>query len=135
MATLALTDCYVELATIDYSSHFTSATIDYSAELLEDTAFGDTSRSRVAGLKEWSLTLELNLDYASSSIDSVLFPLVGTSVAIEIRPTSGSVSSSNPSYTGNAFLESYQPINGSVGELATASITFTGTGNLSRAES
>ena len=92
------------------------------------------SKQRIAGLKDWSVDVELNQDFAAASVDATLFPLVGAAAfAIEIRPDAGAVSATNPKFTGNALLESYPPISGSVGELATVSITLQGDGDLTRA--
>ena len=48
MATRVLTDAFVSWAGVDLSDHVRSVTLTYSAELLDDTAMGDTAR-----LKRW----------------------------------------------------------------------------------
>jgi hypothetical protein len=61
--------------------------------------------------------------------------LVGTSTALEVRPDAGSVSATNPKFTGSGILESYPIVSGAVGDVSTTSVTFQGTGDLTRATS
>jgi predicted secreted protein len=129
-----LKNAYVVINSVNLSSYVRSVTINYGAEMLEKTAMSANSKQRIAGLKDWSVDIEFNQDFAAASVDATLFPLVGAaSFPIEIRPDAGAVSATNPKYTGNALLESYPPISGSVGELATVSITLQGDGDLTRA--
>jgi hypothetical protein len=56
-----------------------------------------------------------------------VFPLVGTSTTIVIKPTSAAVSTTNPTYTiSNTYLAAHTPVSGTVGELATTSLSFQG---------
>ena len=134
MAEIVLTNAFVEINAVDLSDHVRSITINYAAEIKDKTAMGDTSRSRLAGLKDWSVDIEFNQDYAASEIDVTLFDLVGAAAfAVEFRPDAGTVAPTNPKYTGNALLESYPPISGNVGDEHTVGITLQGDGDLTRA--
>jgi hypothetical protein len=134
MATIVLTDADVNINSVDLSAHVTSVTINYNADEVEDTAMGDTTRSRLAGLIDWSVDVEFNQDYATGAVDATLFSLVGAAAfACVFKPTSAAVSTSNPSFTGNAILTSYAPVSGSVGDLATSSASFAAAGTLTRA--
>lgn len=136
MAKFVLTDAFVSLGGNDLSDHVKSVTINYSADMQDDTAMGATAHARIGGLKDWSLDVEFHQDFAASNLDSILFPLVGTSVAVIVRPVKSTVvGTGNPNYTGNAMLESYKPLGGSVGDLATTTISMPGNGALSRATS
>ena len=78
MATLAFIDAVVSVDGNDLSSDGTNVTLDYSAEALEKTAFGDTTKIRQGGLKDWAGTLEFNQDFAASPNPDVdLFAAVG----------------------------------------------------------
>lgn len=135
MATLVLTDVSVTIAGTDLSDHVRSVTLDYNADAVEDTNMGDSTHQRIGGLKDWSVSIEFAQDYAASKVDATLFSSVGSTVSFVGKPTSGAVSATNPSFTGTALVESYQPINGSVGELATASVSLPAAGDLARATS
>lgn len=133
MASFVLTDAYVSINSVDLSDFVTSVTVNYSAELADDTAMGDTSHTRIGGLKDWSLDVEFNQDYAASAVDVTIFSLVGTSTAIEVRPTSAVVGATNPKFTGSGIIDSYNPAGGQVGSKATARISMKGNGTLTRA--
>jgi len=137
MATFVLYDASVSVAGTDLSDHVRTVTVDAGQNMSDDTAMGDTFVSNTAGLATWSVTVEFLQDYASSKVDAVVAPLlgIGNTAALVIKPASGSVSSTNPSYSGTGILESYNPVSGSVGDQAMASATFQSASALTRATS
>jgi hypothetical protein len=133
MAHLVFTNAYVLLNSVDLSAHVKSVSIDYKAEIQDETVMGDTARGRLPGLKDWSVQVEFHQDFAAASVDATLFPLVGASAfAIEIKPVNTTASATNPRFTGSALLESYSPIGGTVGDVLMAPITLLGDGTLTR---
>ena len=134
MATFVLYDAYLSVAGVDLSDHVRSVTVDAGQNMADDTAMGDAFVSNTAGLATWSVSVEFLQDYASSKVDATLEPLlgIGNTAALVVKPTSGSVSSTNPSYSGTGILESYNPIGGSVGDQAMASATFQSASALTR---
>lgn len=133
MAVLVLKNAYVMVNEVDLSAYVKSVTVNYSAEIIEDTAMGATSKSRIAGLKDWSIEVEFMQDYAENKVDATLYPLIGAaSFAIHVKPENTAISVTNPDFTGNAVLGEYTPVSGSVGELSTFSVTFEGDGDLTR---
>jgi len=121
----------VTINSVDLQDQCTSATINYVYEQLETTAFGDTARkfggSAVTSLQNNSIEVELYQSYAASETEATIFGLVGIVTTIVIKPTSAAVSATNPSYTlTGAYLESHTPINASLGELSTITLTFSG---------
>lgn len=135
MATFAFTDAFVSVDGTDLSNDVRQVSISFSTDELDDTAMGDTYRSRIGGLNDVSVSLEFNQDFASSQVDATLFPLLGTVVTVIVRPDSGSVSATNPNYTGDVLVNDYTPMGNSVGDLATVSVTWPGSGSWSRATS
>lgn len=133
MASFAFTDARVEINSVVMSSFVRSVTLNVEAEDLEDTAMGDTFRSRIGGLKDWSVDVEFNQDFAASAVDVTIFPLLGTVVNVKVRPTSAAISATNPEYSGSVLINEYNPLDGSVGDLATTSVSWPGAGALSRA--
>jgi len=129
------TDYKVTVNGTNFSDHLAAVTLDISTDEVETTAFGATYRTRVGGLKDASLQLDFHQDFGASSVDATLFPLLGTNATVVIVPTSGSVSATNPSYTGTFLVSSYQPVASSVGDLATLSVTWpvAGTAGITRA--
>ena len=137
MATFVLYDAFVSIAGVDLSDHVRSVTIDAGQNMADDTAMGDAFVSNTAGLATWSVSVEFLQDYASSKVDATLEPLlgIGNTAALVVKPTSSSVSATNPSYSGTGILESYNPVGGSVGDQSMASATFQSASALTRATS
>src|SRR6266581_6013513 len=104
MATLVFTDASVKINTVDLSDHVKSVKLNYSADLLDATAMGMTSKARKGGLKDWDVEIEFYQDYAASKIDATIQPLVGVQSAFELIPVRGTgVSATNPRYSGNGI--------------------------------
>lgn len=133
MATLIYDDASVVINAVDLSDHVQSATINYSAELQDETAMGDDTRINKGGLKNWSIDVQFKQDFASGEVDATLFSLVGSTFTITVKPTSAAVGTTNPSYSGTGILESYTPLGGNVGDLLTAPVTIQSAGTLTRA--
>jgi hypothetical protein len=135
MAKFVATDYNITIGGSDFSSSIASAELSIEVDDVETTAFGDSSRTRVGGLQTGTLTLDFHQDFGASGVDATLEPLIGTSVAIVIKPTSAATAATNPTYSFNCLVTQYSPFASSVGDLATLSVTWPVTGDISRAES
>ena len=133
MARIILTNASVVFGSTDLSDHIASVTLNSTFDIVETTAFGNTAKTRVAGLADNSVTIEFHQDYATSSVEQTIYPLLGTAAAVIVKPNGSSTSAFNPSYTCSAIISEWTPINGSVGELATASVTWPVTGAITKA--
>jgi len=135
MAQIVLTDAAISVNSVALANRANSVTINYEKEAVETTAFGDSGRAFTAGLQNNTCEIEFQQDFAASNVEATVFPLVGTTTTIVIKPTSGAVSSTNPSYTlTGTYLAAHTPVAGTVGELATTSLSFQG-GTLVKATS
>ncbi|HEY9416721.1 MAG TPA: hypothetical protein VIQ30_18355 [Pseudonocardia sp.] len=132
MASFALTDAKVTVGGTDLSTYVRQVTINVTADEQDDTAMGDTFRSRIAGLKDWSVNLEFNNDFAAGAVDATLWPLLGTTTTVTVKATSAANSATNPQYSGSVLVSQVNPLTNGVGDLATTSITWSGAGTLSR---
>ena len=96
---------------------------------------GSTSRTRIAGLADNQATFEFNQDFAAANVEAVLYPLLGTAATFEIRPTSSAASTTNPKYTGSLLISEWSPLDGKIGDLATVSVSWPISGNITKANS
>lgn len=133
MAKFAATDYFVSIGGVDFSNSLNSVELTVEADNLETTAFGSTFRTRIGGLKQASVTLNFMQDFAASSVDATLHPLIGSIATVVIKPTSGTVTATNPSYTMAALVTQYSPFASSVGDIATLSVTWPVSGSVTRA--
>ena len=122
----------VLIGAVDITDQTTAATLTYTVEAQESTAFGSTARTYVAGLQSNELTITVYASYAASESYATLAPLVGTQIpTITVSPaaalTPGTYSPTNPGFViSGGYLESLPVINASLGELSTFDITIMG---------
>ena len=135
MARIVLTDVSVTINSIDLSDHIANVSLNQSFAEVETTAFGDSARTRIAGLGDNSVSLDFHQDFAASEVEATIAPLIGTVTSVVIKPTSGSVAADNPSYTFDVLCTEWTPLNGAVGDLSTVSITWPISGAITKATS
>ena len=136
MATLVLTDAFFSWDGTDLSDHVRTVTLNYEADLLDDTAMGDTTRSRKGGLFNWTCDIEFYSDEASSKVQQTFFSDVGAVKTLIVRgDNSGGVGVTNPNYTGSGILGSIPLVSGSVGEMQMAPVHIESAGALTRVTS
>jgi len=133
MARLVLTNVEVTVGGVSLADHIASITLGSTYDILETTAFKGgnvpaAAKTRIAGLVDNSVTLEFHQDFAAASVNATIYPLLGTEVAVVVQPVNGAVSATNPEYQFNAIISEWTALNGAVGELATASVTWPITG-------
>ena len=129
--TVYLSNPNVTINSVVLQDQCTSATLNYVYEQLETTAFGDTARkfggSAVTSLQNNSIEVELYQSYAASETEATIYGLVGIQTTIIVAPASGTATATNPIYTlTGCYLESHTPINASLGELSTVTLSFAG---------
>jgi len=135
MAEFVLSNAYLSVNSVDLSAYVTSITISQSADSVEDTSMGDTARSFIGGLKTGTLDISFNQDFAAAKTEATIYPLIGTTTTCVVKPTPSAVSATNPSYTATVLVTEWTSVEGSVGELATASVSWPITGNVAKATS
>lgn len=121
MATHAFIDGRIEVNSVVLSAFNRGFTLPIEYDELDDTAMGDTARSRLAGLEDGSLSADWNQDFAAGGPDATIAAARGTVVVCKLRPTSAAISTTNPEYVGSYLISKYQPFAAGVGDLATIS--------------
>ena len=135
MARIVLTNASITFASTDISSYVSSVTLSTSLDVVDTTSFGNTARTRVAGLADNQVTIEFFQDFASGALESIIYPTIGTSAVMVVKPVAGTTTATNPSYSFNALVSEWQPLSGAVGELSTASVTWPVSGAITKATS
>ena len=131
MAKLVLTDSKITINGTDVSTYVAAVTLSVTAAEVETTAFGQGAVTRVGGLQDNSVTLSMHNDY--SAIEGLVYPIVGSTAQINIKPNGTAVGTANPSYTMQALVTEWSPVNGAVGELNTADVTWPISGTVTKA--
>ena len=86
----------------------------------------------VGGIKSGQLGCEFLQDFAATELDSIMWPLLGTVVAFQARLDNSTTTTSNPMYSGNVLIKGWNPIEGSVGDEASVSVTYPTSGAVTR---
>jgi len=128
------TNAKVQINSFDLSAYSPSVSLNYASEILDQTAFGDTTRSRIGGLFDWSFDMQFHYDCSTAGPEASLWALIGTTSCIEVRPVNVCSSANNPTYSGICVLDSFN-YGGSVGGLLVASSKAMSVSALSRASS
>lgn len=133
MAVFALTNEYLALnGSASLNDHVKSAVLTMDSAQLDSTAMGDAWVEVIGGLKSGQLAITWNDDFAASNVDATLWPLFGTVVTFEVRPTDSAVSATNPKYTGSVLIAQHG-LGGSVGDLAAKTVSYPTSGAVTRA--
>jgi len=111
----------------DTMEEVNSWNLDLGTDMLEDTALGDEWKTVVAGLSEWSATVEVSwlmTDTAQVAVQNAY--LNKTSVAPKLYTNASNY------YTGTAYIESMN-VGDPVGDLVTATMGLKGNGAMTYA--
>lgn len=106
------------------SDHVSSVTLNREVDAVEITSMSDTDHVFLKGLNANAVSLEFFNDFAASSVNSLIDDAMGTYLNLKLIPVSGTVTSTNPSYTMSCFIQQWQPISGTPQDVATASVTW-----------
>jgi hypothetical protein len=120
---------------VDLTDHVTSLTINRQFDELDVTAMGATGHAFIAGLESSTISVDFLNDDATAQVMTTLNALVGTNAKFKIlqtttpgSPSTGTVSATNPLYSGLVLVNKLTPVAGKVGDVAVQSLTFTVSG-------
>lgn len=131
MAKYVVTATVVKINGTDLSNSVASATLELTAADVDVTDFGGSGWTEViGGLKSGTVTLDFHNDYGVGGVNTVLNPLLGTIATVTLIPNGTAVSSTNPQWTANVLVNSVSPVAGAVGDLATFSVSFPTSGEV-----
>ena len=104
----------------------TGYTLETTADVVEDTQLSDTTKSFVAGRTSFSGTLEMSYDETDSPQQTLT---AGTSISFILAPEGNS--SGDETFTGTGIVTGMS-VNVTLDGITTRSVTFQGTGTLTR---
>ena len=117
---------------VDLSALVSTVTINRSFDELEVTAMGDSGHKFVKGLEASSITIDFFNDEATAKTLQTLnsSSVWGNSVTVTAKQTSAITSPTNPLYTMSCLVNNTTPINGSVADISTQSVTWNVNGTI-----
>ena len=104
----------------------TGYTLETTADVVEDTQLSDSTKSFVAGRTSFSGTLDMSYDETDSPQQTLT---AGTTIAFILEPEGNS--SGDETFTGSGIVTGMS-VNVTLDGITTRSVTFQGTGTLTR---
>jgi hypothetical protein len=104
----------------------TGYTLETTADVVEDTQLSDSTKSFVAGRTSFSGTLEMSYDETDSPQQTLT---AGTTIAFILAPEGNSTG--DETFTGSGIVTGMS-VNVTLDGITTRSVTFQGTGTLTR---
>ena len=135
MAKFVLTNPLIQIGGTDLSDHIASVTVNESYADVATTAFGDSSVTRIAGLGDHSVSLDFHEDFAATEVHATIAPLVGATTTVTVKPVNETTSATNPSFSMTALVTEWPLLSGAVGDLASASVTWPVSGDITTSTS
>ncbi|MFF0598055.1 hypothetical protein [Streptomyces antibioticus] len=133
MPAMVLLAAYLNLASNDLSEYARKIEVSVEVEEKDVTTYASLGWKVVkGGLKSGELGLEFLQDVAPTELDSIMWPLLGTVVPFTAKLDNAATSSSNPAYSGQVLIKGWNPMEGSVGDEASVSVTYPTSGAVTR---
>lgn len=134
MAKYVVTSQSVTINSVDLSADCARAELVINSADVETTDFSSGGFVELqGGLKSGVLNLDFHADYASGGASETLEALVGTVVTFVLIAGGTSASTDTPSFSGSVLINSFTPVAGAVGDLATFSVSFPTSGAITKA--
>ncbi|MFG2002296.1 hypothetical protein ACGFNU_24400 [Spirillospora sp. NPDC048911] len=134
MAKMVLLAQYLSINANALAEYCNKAELSVEVEEKDITSYASLGWKEVlGGLKSAELACEFKQDFAATKLDSIMWPLLGTVVPFEVRADQAAVGASNPKYTGSILIKGWNPLEGSVGDDASAKMSFPTSGVVTRA--
>ena len=134
MAKAVATGVVLRVNGVDLSAYVASVSLSESVSEVITTSFGSGGKvERVGGLQDNSVTISFHQDFVGPTVENTIFPLIGGTVACQLFPVGTALSTAVPRYSFTALVTDWTPVNGAVGELFTADVTWPITGAVAKA--
>ena len=135
MAKFVLTNPAITINSVDLADRIASVSLNSTRAEVPTTAFGDEAVTRIAGLGDNSITLSFHEDFASSEVHQTIYPLIGTTTSVVVKPVNATTATDNPSFTMTVLVTEWPILNGAVGDLAAADVTWPVSGLITKSTS
>lgn len=130
---IVITNAVVTVGAVDLSSHIKKVTLTTSVNEIETTSFGSTAKRRQGGLRDSKVSFDFMQSFDAASVEATIYPLIGSTVAVTVKPNGGTATATNPGYSFNCLVSEWSPLDASVGELASANVTWPIDGTIAKA--
>jgi hypothetical protein len=114
------------------SSYFNEASMSQDVETAETTAFGDSAKTYITGLKDGTMSMSGMFDGNTDAVDAVLTNTLGATAADVATVVPAGVSSSGVATFSAEVRETSYEISSPVGDVVAANVEVQATGGIDR---
>jgi hypothetical protein len=114
----------VILGTTTVSSNVSTVALNREVDTIETTAQNDTVQNFAGGIERSNLTIDFYQDFAAGNVNALIEAAFGSKLNVKLVPVTGTISSTNPSYSMSCLVSQYTPINGSTDGVMTQAVTW-----------
>jgi len=136
MATVHYNGAELLVGGLRLKTHMADLTLNHASEMLDQTAFGDSERVNLGGLKTVSFDGTGHVDYATDTLDSVLFTAIGADttelVTVFAEGVTAGSTTTGSGYGFPAAVDTYT-VGGAVGSILDFTVSAQGRGTLAKA--
>jgi hypothetical protein len=129
----------VKVGGTELTSNIASVEVTETVDEIETTAFGSAARSRIAGLKDASVTISFHQDYDASKVSATLATIFGGTADVVVlagtATTQGTAAATAPMFTIPVLCSQQTPVSGQVGDLTTFDVTWPAVGEITKSTS
>ncbi len=126
----------VKVGSTELTTNIASVEVTETVDEIETTAFGQSARTRIAGLKDASVTISFHQDYDASSVNATLANVFGGTTTVTIlagtSTSQGTATATAPLFSIPCLASQQSPISGQVGDLSTFDITWPAVGEITK---
>ena len=108
----------------DFSDHISSITLATNHEVVETTEVGQNYKRVIAGLGTNTVNFEFYQDFATNSVEDIIYDWIAARVLCKIKPVSAPTSTTNPEYEFQVLITDWTPLNAGVGQIATINVNW-----------
>lgn len=136
MPKMVLTAAYLSLDGSDVSDHTSKIQLTAEIEEKDVTTYKSQGWKEVTGgLASGSLAVTFKQNYDAAAIDAKMWALFlgRLPVSFEVRAMDAAAGPNNPSYSGKTLVRQWNPLAGTVGDVAESDVTWPTSGPITRA--
>jgi hypothetical protein len=108
----------------DLSDHISSISLATNHDVVETTEVGQNYKRVIAGLGTNTVNFEFYQDFATNSVEDIIYDWIAARVLCRIKPINAPTSATNPEYGFQVLITDWTPLNAGVGQISTINVNW-----------
>lgn len=116
----------------DFSDHISSISLSTVHNIIDTTEVGQVYKRVIAGLGTNTVNFEFYQDFATNSVEDIIYDWIGAKVLCSVRPTGAAPGPNNPEYVFQVLINEWTPLNAGVGQISTVNVNWPISGEITK---